>query len=157
VLATRKSLLDGGESLASLYDPEAMPSALLEAHIALDKIEGSRAVPLTPFVAHLLAALSRRNEWAFSSPASASRKLTEPRIAHRQACAAAGLELTLHGLRRSFASLCEWLDIPGGINAQNQGHAPQGVREQNYIHRPLVTCCEFTTKRLKRGFWNRPG
>jgi hypothetical protein len=43
-----------------------------------------------------------------------------------------------HGrLRRSFASLCEWLDIPGGIGAQIQGHAPQGVREQNYIRRPL--------------------
>ena len=102
-----------------------------------DKIEGRRAVPLTPFVSHLLAALPRRNEWVFSSPASASGRLTEPSIAHRQACAAAGLELTLHGLRRSFASLCEWLDIPGGISAQIQGHAPQGVREQNYIRRPL--------------------
>jgi integrase len=102
-----------------------------------DKIEGRRAVPLTPYVAHLLAALPRRNEWVFSSPGSASGRLTEPSIAHRQACAAAGLELTLHGLRRSFASLCEWLDIPGGISAQIQGHAPQGVREQNYIRRPL--------------------
>ena len=102
-----------------------------------DKIDGRRAVPLTPFVSHLLAALPRRNEWAFSSPSSASGRLTEPSIAHRQACAAAGLELTLHGLRRSFASLCEWLDIPGGISAQIQGHAPQGVREQNYIRRPL--------------------
>ena len=102
-----------------------------------DKIEGRRAVPLTPFVAHLLATLPRRNEWVFSSPISASGRLTEPSIAHRQACTAAGLELTLHGLRRSFASLCEWLDIPGGISAQIQGHAPQGVREQNYIRRPL--------------------
>ena len=102
-----------------------------------DKIEGRRAVPLTPYVKHLLAALPRRNEWVFSSPASASGRLTEPSIAHRQSCVAAGLELTLHGLRRSFASLCEWLDIPGGISAQIQGHAPQGVREQNYIRRPL--------------------
>jgi integrase len=102
-----------------------------------DKIEERRAVPLTPYVAHLLATLPRRNEWVFSSVGSASGRLTEPSIAHRQACAAAGLELTLHGLRRSFASLCEWLDIPGGISAQIQGHAPQGVREQNYIRRPL--------------------
>ena len=134
-----------------------------------DKIEGRRPVPLTPFVAHLLAGLPRRNEWVFSStrtlaldpknakrrarrhasngteaPAgavaevSASGRLVDPSIAHRQACAAAGLEgLTLHGLRRSFASLCEWLDIPGGVSAQIQGHAPQGVREQNYIRRPL--------------------
>lgn len=134
-----------------------------------DKIEDRRAVPLTPFVAHLLAGLPRRNAWVFSSAqalagdsknaarraryhaskgtdapegdvsiGSASGRLVEPSIAHRRACAAAGLDgLTLHGLRRSFASLCEWLDIPGGISAQIQGHAPQGVREQNYIRRPL--------------------
>jgi hypothetical protein len=53
------------------------------------------------------------------------------------ACAATGLEVTLHWLCRSFASLCEWLDIPGGISAKIQGHTPQGVREQNYIRRPL--------------------
>lgn len=69
---------------------------------------------------------------------SASGRLVDPSIAHRRACAAAGLgRLTLHGLRRSFASLCEWLDIPGGIGAQIQGHAPQGVREQNCTRRPL--------------------
>ncbi len=102
-----------------------------------DKIEDVRPVPLTPYVSHLLATLPRRNEWVFSSPTSKSGRLTEPSIAHRQACAAAGLVLTLHGLRRSFASLCEWLDIPGGISAQIQGHAPQGVREKNYIRRPL--------------------
>jgi integrase len=102
-----------------------------------DKIKETRPVPLTPYVAHLLSNMPRRNEWVFSSPTSATGRLTEPSIAHRQACAAAGLQLTLHGLRRSFASLCEWLDIPGGISAQIQGHAPQGVREQNYINRPL--------------------
>ena len=102
-----------------------------------DKIEGRRQVPLTPYVAALLAVLPRRNEWVFSSPTSESGHIEEPSIAHRDACAAAGLELSLHGLRRSFASLCEWLDIPGGISAQIQGHAPQGVREQNYVRRPL--------------------
>jgi integrase len=102
-----------------------------------DKIEGERAIPLTPFVSYLIQSLPRRNEYVFSSPTSASGRLVEPTIAHNQACAAAGLELTLHGLRRSFASLCEWLDIPGGISAQIQGHKPQGVREQNYIRRPI--------------------
>ena len=130
-----------------------------------DKIQGRRAVPLTPFVRSLIEGLPRRSEWVFSSvtaisadPKHAARRaryhakhgqaapttrsksgrLVEPSIAHRKACAAAGLDgLTLHGLRRSFASLCEWLDIPGGISAQIQGHAPQGVREQNYIRRPL--------------------
>lgn len=102
-----------------------------------DKIEDTRPVPLTPYVKTLLLELPRLNKWVFSSPTSASGHLTDPSIAHRKACEAAGLVLTLHGLRRSFASLCEWLEIPGGVSAQIQGHAPQGVREQNYIRRPL--------------------
>lgn len=103
-----------------------------------DKVEDFRMVPLTPYVAHLLAALPRRNEWVFSSPGAESGKLAEPRIAHNEAVAAAGLpHLTLHGLRRSFATLSEWVEMPAGIAAQIQGHAPQGVREQNYIRRPL--------------------
>lgn len=102
-----------------------------------DKVEDFRIIPLTPYVANLLSALTRRNEWVFSSPTAASGRLTDPSIAHRKACAIAGLDLTLHGLRRSFASLCEWIEMPAGIAAQIQGHKPQGVREQNYIRRPL--------------------
>lgn len=103
-----------------------------------DKVEDFRMVPLTPYIANLLAALPRRNEWVFSSLTAESGKLAEPRIAHNEAVAAAGLpHLTLHGLRRSFATLSEWVETPAGIAAQIQGHAPQGVREQNYIRRPL--------------------
>jgi integrase len=40
-----------------------------------DKVEGERTIPLCPYVAHLLAALPRRNEWVFSSPASANGQL----------------------------------------------------------------------------------
>jgi integrase len=102
-----------------------------------DKVEGQRVVPLTPFVAHILSSLPRRSKWVFSSPTSATGYLAEPSIAHRKACSIAGLDMTLHGLRRSFASLCEWVEMPGGISAQVMGHKPQGVREQNYIRRPL--------------------
>ena len=102
-----------------------------------DKIEGLRIIPLTPYVAHLMAALPRRSEWVFSSPAAESGHLTDPHAANYRVCAGAGLDVTLHGLRRSFASLCEWIEMPAGIAAQIQGHAPQGVREQNYIRRPL--------------------
>jgi integrase len=102
-----------------------------------DKVEDFRIIPLTPYVASLLNSLPRRSEWVFSSPTSASGRLTDPSIAHRKACAAAGVDVSLHGLRRSFATLCEWTETPAGIAAQIQGHAPQGVREQNYIRRPL--------------------
>jgi integrase len=102
-----------------------------------DKVEGLRVIPLTPYVSHLLAMLPRRNEWVFSSLTSASGHIVEARIAHDKACAIAGLDVTLHGLRRSFASLCEWIEMPAGIAAQIQGHKPQGVREKHYIRRPL--------------------
>lgn len=102
-----------------------------------DKVEDFRIIPLTPYVSSLLASLPRRNQWVFSSPSAESGRIADPSIAHRKACAIAGLDLTLHGLRRSFASLCEWIEMPAGIAAQIQGHKPQGVREQNYIRRPL--------------------
>lgn len=111
-----------------------------------DKVEDFRVVPLTPYVSYLLAALPRRSQWVFSSPTAASGRLTEPSIAHRKACAVAGLEVSLHGLRRSFATLSEWPEVPAGIAAQIQGHAPQGVREQNYIRRPLDLLRQWHTK-----------
>ena len=105
--------------------------------IIKDKTEGLRVIPLTPYIAHLLTNLPRLNEWIFSSPTSASGHLVEPRIAHDKACTVAGVVVTLHGLRRSFASLAEWIEMPVGIAAQIQGHKPQGVREKHYIRRPL--------------------
>lgn len=103
-----------------------------------DKVEGRREIPLTPYVASLLDALPRRNEWLFSSSTSANGCLTQPNTPHTRACKAAGLEgLTLHGLRRSFASLTEWLEIPAGVVAQIQGHKPSATAEKHYKVRPL--------------------
>ena len=103
-----------------------------------DKVEGERVIPLTPYVAHLLAGLPKRNEWVFSSPTSASGYLSEPTYPHTVACRVAGLEgLTLHGLRRSFKSLTEWLEVPTGIVAQIMGHKPSATAEKHYTVRPL--------------------
>ena len=103
-----------------------------------DKVEAGRQVPLTPYVEQLLMSLPRRNEWVFSSPSSQTGRMMEPSIAHRQACAAAGIEgLTLHGLRRSFGTLTEWLEVPAGVVAQIQGHKPSATAEKHYRVRPL--------------------
>jgi integrase len=103
-----------------------------------DKVEGTREIPATPYMLHLLAALPRRNEWVFPSNTSASGCLTEPNNPHTRACNAAGLEgLTLHGLRRSFKSLTEWLEVPVGVVAQIQGHKPSATAEKHYTVRPL--------------------
>lgn len=103
-----------------------------------DKVEGTREIPLTPYVWHLLTKLPRRNEWIFSSPTSASGYLTEPTHPHTRACKTAGLDgLTLHGLRRSFKSLTEWQEIPAGVVAQLMGHKPSATAEKHYTVRPL--------------------
>jgi len=112
-----------------------------------DKVQGNRTIPLTPFVASLLAALPHRNEWVFSSPAAASGRLQEPRIQHNKALTAAGLpNITIHGLRRSFGTLAEWVECPAGVSAQVMGHAPIGTAEQHYRVRPLDLLRMWHTK-----------
>jgi integrase len=101
-----------------------------------DKVEGEREIPLTPFVASLLATLPRRSDWVFSNPKRGH--ITSPNYQLNAVCNVAGIEdLTLHGLRRSFKSLCEWLSIPAGVVAQIQGHKPSATIEKHYTHRPL--------------------
>ena len=103
-----------------------------------DKVEGKRMVPLTPYVAHLLTFLPRRSEWVFSSTSSASGQLSRPHTPHAQACTVAGIDgLTLHGLRRSFSTLTEWLEVPAGVVAQIMGHKPSATAEKHYKVRPL--------------------
>ncbi len=112
-----------------------------------DKVEGERIIPLTPYVAALLAALPRRNEWVFSSPTAKNGRLTDPSIFHRKAIAVAGLPpLTLHGLRRSFGSLAEWVELPAGVVAQIQGHKPSALAEKHYRVRPLDLLRQWHTK-----------
>jgi integrase len=105
-----------------------------------DKVEGERVIPLTPYVSHLVHALPRRSEWVFSSASKDTKgqTLSIPRNPHNQACAVAGIDgLTLHGLRRSFKSLTEWLEIPAGVVAQLMGHKPSATAEKHYTVRPL--------------------
>jgi integrase len=112
-----------------------------------DKVEGERTIPLTPYVAALLGALPRRNEWVFSSPGAKSGRLQEPRIGHNKALAAAGLPaLSLHGLRRSFGTLAEWVECPAGVVAQIMGHKPSAIAEKHYRRRPLDLLRMWHTK-----------
>ena len=89
-----------------------------------DKVEGERVIPLTPYAWHLLKPLPRGKGWVFASSLKAAKSegrmvLATPSKFHGEACAAAGIDgLTLHGLRRSFASLTEWLEIPAGVVAR---------------------------------------
>jgi integrase len=74
----------------------------------------------------------------FASKTAADGKIAEPRYAHNQALSAAGLpHVSLHGLRRSFGTLSEWVECPIGVVAQIQGHRPSAIAEKHYRRRPL--------------------
>lgn len=128
-----------------------------------DKVDGERTIPLTPYVADLLSKLKRINDipppryrilngkkiendltdwkpptWVFASKSAESGRLQEPRLQHNKACLAAGINnLTIHGLRRSFGTLAEWVECPAGIVAQIQGHKPSATAEKHYRVRPI--------------------
>jgi len=106
-----------------------------------DKVEGDREIPLTPYVAHLLASLPRRGPFMFQSTVDTgkgARPIRKPNQALDTVIADASIDhLTLHGLRRSFGTLAEWLEIPAGVIAQIQGHKPSATAEKHYRVRPL--------------------
>ena len=107
-----------------------------------DKVEGERVIPLTPYISQLLHALPRRNQWVIASNQRGGVKVSgimaRPNTAFSKACQVAGIDgLTLHGLRRSFKSLTEWLEIPAGVVAQLMGHKPSATAEKHHTVRPL--------------------
>lgn len=100
--------------------------------------DGTRTIPLTPYVHHLLAGLPRRTEWVFSSD-TLNQPISPPHNRLADVARIAGIdEITFHGLRRSFGSLSEWLEtMPMGVIAQIQGHKPSATVEKHYRPRPL--------------------
>lgn len=115
-----------------------------------DKVEQTRTIPLSPYLAQLLATLPRVNEWVFASTRtlsmtpqnirrrgeesnptlSKSGRMSDPRSQHAKALQSAGIDgLTIHGLRRSFSLLGEAAGAPAGAIAQVMGHKPSATAE----------------------------
>lgn len=94
-----------------------------------DKVDSTRTIPLTPYMAQLLATLPRVGPFVFASTGKAGR-ITDARASHAQALRHAGIEhLTFHGLRRSFSLLGEAAGAPAGAIAQVMGHKPSATAE----------------------------
>jgi len=122
-----------GELLALQWDDVNLKWKGMTIH---DKVEGERVIPLTPYVHHLLAGLPRRSEFVFAGAGDCA--LTRPAKNLNTACTVAGVDhVSMHGLRRSFKSLTEWLEIPAGVVAQLMGHKPSATAEKHYTVRPL--------------------
>lgn len=101
-----------------------------------DKVNKTRTIPLSPYLAQLLAALPRAkkkdgtlNPFVFAGD-SASGHIEEPRSNFAKANQHAGVnKLTIHGLRRSFSLLGESAGAPAGAIAQFMGHSPDSIAE----------------------------
>ena len=94
-----------------------------------DKVDSTRTIPLTPYVAHMLASLPRVNTFVFASTGKAGR-IADTRASHAKALQSAAIEgLTIHGLRRSFSLLGEAAGAPAGAIAQVMGHKPSATAE----------------------------
>ena len=94
-----------------------------------DKVEATRVIPLTPYLAQQLASLPRINEFVFASTGKAGR-IADTRASHSKALQSAGIDsLTIHGLRRSFSLLGESAGAPAGAIAQVMGHKPSATAE----------------------------
>jgi integrase len=101
-----------------------------------DKVEATRTIPLTPYLAQLLATLPHvkledgtRSPFVFASVSKTGR-IADTRTSHGKALQSAGIEgLTIHGLRRSFSLLGEAAGAPAGAIAQVMGHKPSATAE----------------------------
>lgn len=94
-----------------------------------DKVDATRTIPLTPYLAQLLATLPRVNEFVFASAGKVGR-IADVRASHAKALTEAGINhLTIHGLRRSFSLLGEAAGAPAGAIAQVMGHKPSATAE----------------------------
>lgn len=113
-----------------------------------DKVaEEGRKLPLTPYLNSLIQNLPRRNQWVFSSPTSKDGRYTDPSVSHHRALSIAELPpVTIHGLRRTFASLAEWVEMPVGIVAEIMGHKPSATAEKHYKSRPIELLAIWHTK-----------
>jgi integrase len=94
-----------------------------------DKVDLTRVIPLTPYMAHLLKPLPRTNDFVFASDGKRGH-IADPRASHAKVMADAGIDrLTNHGLRRTFSLAGEAAGVPYGVTAQVMGHKPSGTAE----------------------------
>lgn len=93
-----------------------------------DKVDTTRAIPLSPYMAHMLATLPRVGPYVFAS-ASKSGHIVDARDSMGKAVNEAGVgHLTFHGLRRTFTQTGRGV-VPAGIVAQIQGHKSSATAE----------------------------
>lgn len=129
----------------TLHDKESSSGVIL----------GTRKIPIGHFSASILKTLMEHRPINQSDCLTASyvfygrysggsRPMSFPNSALSSLMNASALpHLTLHGLRRSYSNVAEWLDWPAGVKAQLMGHKPSGTAERHYTRRPIDLLMEY--------------
>jgi integrase len=95
-----------------------------------DKVDQTRTIPLSPYLAELIGGLPRNGKCVFAAQTRAGW-ISNARASMDRAAKAAGIpHLTLHGLRRSFSLFGERSGAPAGAIAQVMGHKPSATAEK---------------------------
>lgn len=136
-----------------------------------DKVDKDlgRTIPIPPYLASLFEKLKAQGEayakkkerdsspYVFESKSADRGYIAEPRIAHNQALDRAELpHVSLHGLRRSFATLAEESGAASGLIAQLQGHRPSAIAEKHYKRRSQEVLLGWHT-RIEAWFLGQAG
>lgn len=110
-----------------------------------DKDVGERTIPLTPYVESLITALPRKNKYVFAGPRT-EQISNALEVCYRVCDEIEVSRVSIHGLRRTFKSLTEWMEIPAGVVAQLMGHKPSAIAEKHYTFRPIELLALFHVK-----------
>ena len=132
-----------------------------------DKIEDEgRLIPLTAYVESLFLELRKNSDskFIFSSKGAECGHIVNPYDSLEKICKKLNIELTPHGLRRSYKTLAIWAKINEGSLAQISGHKPSALVERHYIVRPMDMLREtlqeyedWILQQVRNGInWNTP-
>ena len=105
-----------------------------------DKVDHTgREIPLTKYVEKLFLQLkvTSDSQFVFSSSTSKCGYIVNPYKTLNKVTEKLNIELTPHGLRRSFETLAGWTKVDKGVLAQISGHKPSALVERHYTVRPI--------------------
>lgn len=105
-----------------------------------DKVNiDGRIIPMTNYIEKNLKNLKKDQDskYIFSSNKSEIGHIINPYKELERIRKSLNINITIHGLRRSFETLSGWLDLPKGVTHQVSGHAADSITEKHYTVRPI--------------------
>ncbi|MCU4304797.1 integrase family protein [Acinetobacter ursingii] len=105
-----------------------------------DKVnDEGRTIPMTKYIESNLKELKRHTDsvFVFSSERSETGHIVNPYKELEKIRKNLHINITIHGLRRSFETLSGWIELPKGVTHQISGHKADSITEKHYTVRPM--------------------